>query len=630
VNESLPTRAFREHSDLAQLKRQAKDLLDAFRAGEPHATDEVNAHYHDADADIFALHDAQLVIARAYGFASWPKLKAFVDGATAKRLVSAVRSGDIAQVATMLRSRPELVNTDMGGDEHRAIHYAVLTHSPEMTRLLMQHGADARKGIYPHREATAALTLAVERGYDDIVAIIRAEEDRRRVALAGTNASAMAEALCSSEAWRSGRAPDLLLTDPSLAQSTQADGWTPLHVAAGVLDEKGVTWLLEHGADPNRLVSDHWAPLDVAASGARWGETGNFAKFERVARRLLSRGAQLTAMAAVALGEVEWVRDHPSEVTRARATISEDLMDERGLVSVAVWHKRPEMLSLLLDLGFDPNERVRVAAMDEVVYSAGGPLYFCVTTRNRQLAELLLAKGADPNASVYTAGSPLFRAYADKDSTFIKLLESHGGRLDAISAGFSCQTAHARQLLADEAAGRLRADSVSPGSTVAEDLVWTAAGGGDPEIVRMALERIDWPRDDTRWLWPLWQAFTCNGGIDRGLACFRLLLDRADPNVTDGRTILHTVVARGGPKQRAFAELLLDRGARVDIRDELLESTALGWACRWGHTHFVTLLLARGADPVEADAPAWATPVAWAQRMNRRDILELLRTARAE
>ena len=142
----------------------------------------------------------------------------------------------------------------------------------------------------------------------------------------------------------------------------------------------------------------------------------------------------------------------------------------------------------------------------------------------------------------------------------------------------------------------------------------------------MALERIDWPREDTRWMWPLWQAFTSDGGIDRGLACFRLLLDRADPNVSAaGRTMLHTVIARGRREHFAFAEMLLDRGARTDIRDELLESTALGWACRWGHTHFVKLLLARGADPVEADAAAWATPIAWARKKNRREVLELLR-----
>jgi hypothetical protein len=38
----------------------------------------------------------------------------------------------------------------------------------------------------------------------------------------------------------------------------------------------------------------------------------------------------------------------------------------------------------------------------------------------------------------------------------------------------------------------------------------------------------------------------------------------------------------------------------------------------------VKLLLARGADPIEADAEPWATPRAWATRMHRPEILELL------
>ena len=139
----------------------------------------------------------------------------------------------------------------------------------------------------------------------------------------------------------------------------------------------------------------------------------------------------------------------------------------------------------------------------------------------------------------------------------------------------------------------------------------------------MALDRIDWPRQDSRWLWPLWQAFTCDGGVERGLACFRLLLDRSDPNQSDsGRTILHTVVARG--ENEHLPEMLLEQGARIDIRDELLKSTALGWACRWGRVHFVKLLLERGADPIETDAEPWATPRAWAQKMKHDNVLQVL------
>ena len=43
----------------------------------------------------------------------------------------------------------------------------------------MRKGANARAGIHPHRDATSAWTLARERGYDDIVAIIEEEENRK-------------------------------------------------------------------------------------------------------------------------------------------------------------------------------------------------------------------------------------------------------------------------------------------------------------------------------------------------------------------------------------------------------------------------------------------------------------------
>ena len=61
-----------------------------------------------------------------------------------------------------------------------------MNRSPEIVRLLMQAGADARKGIHPHRDATTALTIAVERGYDEIVAIIEEEEQRRRETMSGS------------------------------------------------------------------------------------------------------------------------------------------------------------------------------------------------------------------------------------------------------------------------------------------------------------------------------------------------------------------------------------------------------------------------------------------------------------
>ena len=74
----------------------------------------------------------------------------------------------------------------------------------------------------------------------------------------------------------------------------------------------------------------------------------------------------------------------------------------------------------------------------------------------------------------------------------------------------------------------------------------------------------------------------------------------------------------------AFASRLLNAGARLDLRDNLLQSTPLGWACRWGRIELVKLFFERGADPVEADAEPWATPCAWAEKMGHEAVLAVL------
>jgi hypothetical protein len=224
----------------------------------------------------------------------------------------------------------------------------------------------------------------------------------------------------------------------------------------------------------------------------------------------------------------------------------------------------------------------------------------------------------------------------------VELLERYGGVTRASTPGLYRRTDLGRKMLADETPYRL--DGVG-GETLAEQLLWGGACGGDPEIVRMALERVDWRRDDPRWFTILeqplriWSHGSGSREWDRGtyLACFRLLLERCDPNIVGrnqeqaalGMTILHSVAGARehvtAGERVAFATMLLDAGARFDIRDGLLKSTPLGWACRWGRVELVKLLLERGADPVELDAEPWARPVAWAEKMGHSEIAETLR-----
>lgn len=73
---SLPSRP---HLD--QLRKQAKDLLAAWRAGDAEALSALREHHpeHGVPSGDLQLADAQLVTARRYGFASWPRLKAEVE-----------------------------------------------------------------------------------------------------------------------------------------------------------------------------------------------------------------------------------------------------------------------------------------------------------------------------------------------------------------------------------------------------------------------------------------------------------------------------------------------------------------------------------------------------------------------
>jgi ankyrin repeat protein len=94
-----------------------------------------------------------------------------------------------------------------------------------------------------------------------------------------------------------------------------------------------------------------------------------------------------------------------------------------------------------------------------------------------------------------------------------------------------------------------------------------------------------------------------------------------------GATTLHFTAARGGldgVSRARFAAMLIDRGARLDLRDDLLKSTPLGWACRWGRLEMAEVLIKRGALVEEPDPEPWAMPIAWAKRMNHSQILSLL------
>src|SRR6185436_11152631 len=113
----------------------------------------------------------------------------------------------------MLKQRPELVNS-------AALRYAVLRRDDTMVRMLMEHGANARTGVYPHRDATTPLVIATDREYDEIVAIIKEAERRRREISSGSAGAPDPEELFHVIAsGENETAIELLESRPSLIQA---------------------------------------------------------------------------------------------------------------------------------------------------------------------------------------------------------------------------------------------------------------------------------------------------------------------------------------------------------------------------------------------------------------------------
>jgi len=107
-----------------------------------------------------------------------------------------------------------------------------------------------------------------------------------------------------------------------------------------------------------------------------------------------------------------------------------------------------------------------------------------------------------------------------------------------------------------------------------------------------------------------------------------LLENGMNPNHMNWRrfTLLHDMAYTG---DLCKAGLLLDHGADINPIDDDYCSTPLGYAARWGRQEMVTLLLERGADVNKAGAP-WATPLAWAQKKEHAAIETALLQAGAQ
>jgi Ankyrin repeat len=136
TNSEGPARQLPANPDLRHLKDQAKDLL---RAG-----------------DAESLAKAQFQVARQYGFASWPKLKAHVESLQlAGQLKRAIDANDLEEVKRLMTRHPELHRAPLGYGKAGPLTWVAECRVPRvppsetrlaMARWMIENGSDIHQG----------------------------------------------------------------------------------------------------------------------------------------------------------------------------------------------------------------------------------------------------------------------------------------------------------------------------------------------------------------------------------------------------------------------------------------------------------------------------------------------------
>src|SRR5262249_25064781 len=112
------TKSIPQRPNLEFDRKQAKVLLSALQAASPEARSRFEEHHPRGIPKNPQIADAQLVVAREYGFSSWPQWKVFVETRSLDRqkqaeiALRAICSNDLARARVLLHSDPALARED--------------------------------------------------------------------------------------------------------------------------------------------------------------------------------------------------------------------------------------------------------------------------------------------------------------------------------------------------------------------------------------------------------------------------------------------------------------------------------------------------------------------------------------
>src|SRR5882672_2435782 len=349
-----------DRPNLRHLKDQAKDLLKTGAAA--------------------SITDAQFKVARLYGFASWPKLKAHVESfEEIGQLKQAIDTNDIVRVKAMMTRNPALHSAPLGYGKDGPLTWVaecrVPWESPGPVRLAMAewmiaHGSD------------------VHQGGDG--PLMRAALNEYRIPMM-----------------------ELLVSHGADVNALWHGHFPIIFAPCESLDPAALKWLLDHGANPNCRdhgyeISGHSYPgtaLDyVVASYARSPqrlsacidillESGDETRYDTPAVFQLLRG-RLDSLAELIDADPALVNKRFSELDCGQTGGRSLLLQAGTLLHVAAEYGNVAAAALLLDRGADVNARATLG-------EAGGgqtAIFHAVTQFDDgglPITQLLLDRDAD-------------------------------------------------------------------------------------------------------------------------------------------------------------------------------------------------------------------------------------------
>jgi ankyrin repeat protein len=355
------SRPLPDRPNLRHLKDQAKDLLKAGAAA--------------------SITDAQFKIARLYGFASWPKLKAHIDSLDEiGQLKQVIDTNDIVRVKTMMTNNPTLHSAPLGYGKDGPLTWVaecrVPWESPSPTRLAMatwmlEHGSDVHQG---------------------------GDGPLMRAALNGYRIPMM----------------ELLVSHGADVNALWHGHFPIIFAPCESLDPAALKWLLDHGANPNcrdhgYKIGGHSYPgtaLDyIVASYARSPqrlstcidvllEAGGATKYDAPAVLQLLRG-RLDGLAELIDADPALVNKRFSELDCGMTGGRLLTLQGGTLLHVAAEYGNPAAVALLLDRGADVNAR---ATVDQAGVGGHTAIFHAVTQFDDgglPVTQLLVEHGAD-------------------------------------------------------------------------------------------------------------------------------------------------------------------------------------------------------------------------------------------